>query len=95
MEKYTNKAAKNMVKVEECCVSSDLTYRDVMHLIAMTAEVAPLANNKRSWYKNGRGLWVSNDFGFGLLNAENMVLLAQGWVTVPPKHKCVISIFLE
>lgn len=66
-----------------------------MHLIAMSAEVAPLANNENIWYKNGRGFWVSNDFGFGLMNAENMVLQALQWKNVPKKNKCVVAVNLE
>lgn len=62
-----------------------------MHLIAMTAEVAPLANNKNTWYQNGRGFWISNDFGFGLLNAENMVIMAKEWTSVPAKHVCFVD----
>lgn len=71
--------------------SSKLTYRDVMHLIAATSEVAPLASVKNTWFKNGKGFWVSNDFGFGLLNAENMVTMAKGWKTVPEKHTCIVT----
>lgn len=76
-------------------ISPDLTYRDVMHLIAMSSEVAPLANNKDTWYRNGRGIWVSNDFGFGLMNAENMVSMAKDWELVPEEHTCVITISLK
>lgn len=66
-----------------------------MHLIAMTSEVAPVADNPYSWYKNGRGFWVSNDFGFGLLNAENLVTMAKTWENVPEKHTCIMTISLE
>ncbi|XP_046677942.1 neuroendocrine convertase 1-like isoform X1 [Homalodisca vitripennis] len=72
-----------------------LTYRDVMHLITMSAEVAPLADNGDIWYKNGRGFWVSNDFGFGLLNGENMVNLAKTWKNVPKKNTCIVSVKLD
>lgn len=63
-----------------------------MHLIAMSSEVAPLANNPDTWYKNRRGFWVSNDFGFGLMNAENMVNLAKNWKNVGEKHTCTVTV---
>lgn len=67
----------------------------MMHIITMTAEVAPVANNEDIWYKNGRGFWVSNDFGFGLLNADNMVSAARDWTTVPNKTSCVLTANLQ
>ncbi|XP_054286623.1 neuroendocrine convertase 1-like [Macrosteles quadrilineatus] len=69
-----------------------LTVRDIYHIISMGAEVAPVADNGDIWYKNGRGFWVSNDFGFGLLNAENMVKLAKSWTNVPKKKTCVVKL---
>lgn len=72
--------------------SSDLTRRDLLHLMAWTSEVAPLADNEHTWYKNGRGLWVSNDFGFGLLNAENLVIAAKQWTPVPKECSCGATI---
>lgn len=81
------------MNISVCC-RSDLTYRDIMHLIVMSSEVAPLADNdEETWYKNGRGFWVSNDFGFGLLNAENLVTLAKHWKRVPKKHTCEENFF--
>ena len=72
-----------------------LTYRDVYHLIAMTSEVAPVANNDNIWYKNGRGFWLSNDFGFGLMNAQNMVEAAKTWRNVPAKSVCTVNVPLN
>ena len=39
--------------------------------------------NKRKWQKNGAGLWVSNQFGFGAVDAEAVVRRARHWVNVP------------
>lgn len=63
-----------------------------MHLIVMTSEVAPLAGNRNTWSKNGKGFWVSNDFGFGMLNGENLVTMAQNWKTVPKKNVCTVNL---
>src|SRR6185295_4422337 len=38
------------------------------------------ANGATNW--NGGGNWVSNDFGFGLVDAHAAVRLAETWATV-------------
>lgn len=40
-------------------------------------------NNNAKWQKNGAGLWVSNQFGFGAVDAEAIVRRARHWVSVP------------
>lgn len=69
-----------------------LTWRDVQHLVAWTAEYAPLQDNP-GWKMNGRGLWVNSRFGFGLLNAEALVNAADpaNFTNVPEKSVCVVS----
>ncbi|XP_078620006.1 neuroendocrine convertase 1-like [Branchiostoma floridae x Branchiostoma japonicum] len=69
----------------------DLTWRDVQHLIVWTSEYDPLSSNP-GWFQNGAGLWVNSRFGFGLLNAEAMVDMAQTWKTVPEKNTCEVRI---
>lgn len=70
--------------------SNNLTWRDVKHLIAWTSEVAPLAKNP-GWSKNGAGFYVNFDFGFGLMNAYEMVDLAKNFPgTTPPMNECVV-----
>ncbi|XP_054263949.1 neuroendocrine convertase 1-like isoform X2 [Macrosteles quadrilineatus] len=73
----------------------NLTYRDVKHLIVMSSEVAPLANNQGSWRRNAAGFWVSMDFGFGLMNAKRMVDLAKTWTTVPENRNCSVSLYFR
>ncbi|XP_061720127.1 neuroendocrine convertase 1-like [Cydia pomonella] len=69
--------------------NSNLTWRDVQHLIAWTSDSSTLAGNP-GWQINDVGLQYDVRFGFGLLNAEALVSRALNWITVPEKHVCHI-----
>uniref|UniRef100_A0A8C9U0Z1 Proprotein convertase subtilisin/kexin type 6 n=1 Tax=Scleropages formosus TaxID=113540 RepID=A0A8C9U0Z1_SCLFO len=64
-----------------------LTWRDVQHLLVATSRPAHL--KAHDWKTNAVGHKVSHLYGFGLLDAEGMVLEAQTWRTVPPQHTCM------
>ncbi|XP_070182649.1 neuroendocrine convertase 1-like, partial [Littorina saxatilis] len=70
----------------------DLTWRDVQHLAALTSKIGPLRSND-GWYKNGAGFCVNLAFGFGLLDANELVTAGHPskWVNVPEQKKCEIS----
>ncbi|XP_047121260.1 neuroendocrine convertase 1-like [Schistocerca piceifrons] len=68
-------------------VNPELTWRDVQHLVAWTAEWAPLSDN-RGWSRNAAGFRVNTRFGFGLMNAFALVSAAANWTNVPPKAIC-------
>lgn len=70
----------------------DLTWRDVQHLVAWTSKIGPLKNND-GWIQNAAGLCVNPAFGFGLLNAKELVLMAspQSWVNVAEQHLCTVT----
>ncbi|NWR24045.1 NEC1 convertase, partial [Emberiza fucata] len=72
--------------------SPDLTWRDMQHLVVWTSEYDPLAGNP-GWKKNGAGLMVNSRFGFGLLNANALVDLAdpKRWKSVPEKRECIVK----
>ena len=61
--------------------SPSLTWRDVQYLIAYTANphltAGPLT-------RNGAGLAVSRQYGFGVMDAEALVTRARHWINVPP-----------
>ncbi len=40
------------------------------------------------WQMNGVGLEYNHLFGYGVLDAAEMVLLARVWKTVPPRFHC-------
>ena len=73
--------------------SPKLTWRDVQHVIVRSARPAPggvlLANG--FWAKNEAGLAVSKFYGFGLMDAGEMVHLAKQWNTVPEQRTCEVS----
>jgi furin len=65
----------------------DLTYRDVMHIIAETARIPNLSETD-DWMINGAGFHVSDKFGFGVLDVGQMIALAQNWTNVNPRYEC-------
>ena len=69
--------------------SNNLTCRDMQHLVAFTSQYAPLSDNP-GWKENGAGYRVNSRFGFGLLDAAELVKAALKWHTVPPKRICEI-----
>ena len=68
--------------------SPNLTWRDVQYLIVYTSNpdltVGPVT-------RNGAGLAVNRQYGFGVMDAEAMVTRARHWVNVPPQLKDQIS----
>ena len=67
--------------------SSNLTWRDMQHLIAWTSQFSILSNGT-GWKTNGAGFKVNSRFGFGLLDARELVTEAKNWKTVPKKTVC-------
>ncbi|XP_059160096.1 neuroendocrine convertase 1-like [Physella acuta] len=67
----------------------DLTWRDVHHIVAHTSKKRPLSGVS-GWYKNGAGYCLHPNFGFGLLDAQAMIQLAnpKTWQSVGPLHEC-------
>lgn len=58
----------------------DLTWRDVQHVLAATTwQVDP---DNESWAINAAGRHVSDDFGFGAVDAHAAVVAAESWVNV-------------
>ncbi len=65
----------------------ELSYRDVMHIIARTARI-PTMSEIDDWIINGAGFHVSDKFGFGVLDVGQMIALAQNWTNVQPRYQC-------
>ncbi|XP_028258510.1 proprotein convertase subtilisin/kexin type 6 isoform X2 [Parambassis ranga] len=63
-----------------------LTWRDVQHLVVKTSR--PVHLKAEDWKTNAAGHRVSHHYGFGLVDADAMVLEATKWRTVPPQHTC-------
>ncbi|XP_076014522.1 proprotein convertase subtilisin/kexin type 5 [Genypterus blacodes] len=64
-----------------------LTWRDVQHIIVQTSQARHL--DAPDWRLNGAGYKVSHLYGFGLLDAEKMAVVAEDWKRVPEQHMCV------
>lgn len=65
----------------------DLTWRDMQYLVVLSSRVEPL-DKENGWIVNGVKRKVSHKFGYGLMDAEAMVNLAEKWTPVPPQHIC-------
>ncbi|EEC08478.1 proprotein convertase subtilisin/kexin type 4, furin, putative, partial [Ixodes scapularis] len=68
--------------------SRKLTWRDMQHIVVRTAKPANL--HASDWLKNGVNRNVSHSFGYGLMDADAMVMLAKRWVTAPPQKMCMV-----
>ena len=73
--------------------SSNLTWRDVQHIIANSARAAPggVWLKQGHWLQNKAGFNISKVYGFGLMDASMMVMLASKWKEVPAQIKCEIE----
>ncbi|KAJ2949490.1 hypothetical protein O0L34_g15413 [Tuta absoluta] len=65
----------------------ELTWRDMQYLVVLTSRPGPL-EKETGWIVNGIKKKVSHKFGYGLMDASEMVSLAEQWVSVPPQHIC-------
>ena len=63
----------------------NLTWRDVQHIVVRTARSDRLQG---VWIVNGVGRYVSDSFGFGIMDTAAMVKLSKNWTNVPPQHIC-------
>lgn len=71
--------------------SPTLSWRDVQYLVAFTSSREGVGYLNQ-WQRNGRGLWVSNEFGFGAVNGESLVTRARHWVSVPEQTFCTLRL---
>ncbi|NWW95931.1 PCSK6 convertase, partial [Rhynochetos jubatus] len=67
-----------------------LSWRDVQHLLVKTSR--PVHLRAADWKTNGAGHKVSHLYGFGLVDADAIVVEAKKWKAVPPQHVCVGSL---
>eukprot|EP00057_Strongylocentrotus_purpuratus_P025499 XP_011679973.1 PREDICTED: furin isoform X2 [Strongylocentrotus purpuratus] len=66
-----------------------LNWRDLQHIIVMTSR--PDNIHTSDWTVNGVGRSVSHDYGYGLMDAGAMVMLAKNWTHVPEQRLCTIN----
>lgn len=67
-----------------------LNWRDMQHLTVLTSKRNHLYDPKgeHNWTINGAGIEFNHLFGYGVLDAGDMVDLAQDWKTVPDRYHC-------
>ncbi|KAK7573323.1 hypothetical protein V9T40_010514 [Parthenolecanium corni] len=65
----------------------NLTWRDMQYIVIMTAKSIPL-EREPGWSVNGVKRKFSHKFGYGLMDGEAMVNLAEQWTSVPNQHIC-------
>ena len=65
----------------------NLSYRDVKHLLVYTTSVDQLTQH-RGWRMNAAGFLYNSRFGFGLIDAEALLVASNGWKNVPPLVTC-------
>eukprot|EP00092_Neocalanus_flemingeri_P037795 GFUD01041145.1.p1 GENE.GFUD01041145.1~~GFUD01041145.1.p1 ORF type:complete len:770 (+),score=165.59 GFUD01041145.1:226-2310(+) len=64
-----------------------LGWRDVQHITVLSAQSERLLQAD-GWVENGAGLKVSHSFGFGIMDADEMVERATTWVPVGEQKFC-------
>lgn len=62
----------------------DLTWRDVQHLIIRTSKKNDL--HTTDWNQNSVGRWFSGRYGYGLMDAGHLVIMAKDWKLVPEQR---------
>jgi len=61
----------------------NLTWRDIQHILVETA--TQNAPGDPDWATNDAGYLINHNYGFGLVNADAAVTLAQTWTNVEPE----------
>ena len=65
----------------------------MQHLVVLTSKRNQLHDNTRAhpWQLNGAGLEFNHLFGYGVLDAGDIVDLAVNWQTVPERFHCEVT----
>jgi len=66
----------------------ELSWRDVQGILANTSQKV-VDPKDISATENGAGFWVSNWYGFGIVDAQQAVLTAQTWELWPPEEQAI------
>lgn len=66
--------------------NTDLTWRDVQEILVLTSRTVSDEYDE-SLVKNAAGLWHSDLYGFGIIDAYNAVLHAKNWIPIGVEMK--------
>ncbi|XP_064619371.1 proprotein convertase subtilisin/kexin type 6-like isoform X2 [Lineus longissimus] len=93
-ESHTGTSASAPLAAAICALAleanPDMTWRDMQYITLMTARPQPMAADP-NWVTNGLGRKVSLKYGYGLMDADAMVRMAEVWTPVPEQHMCETS----
>ncbi|VDD84293.1 unnamed protein product [Mesocestoides corti] len=75
----------------------ELTWRDMQHLVVLTSKRNHLYDREgtHNWTINGANLGFNHLFGYGVLDAGDMVRIAKLWKTVPERFHCIAGFFSD
>ncbi len=73
----------------------ELTWRDMQHLIVLTSKRNHLYDREgtHNWTINGAGLEFNHLFGYGVLDAGDMVRISKLWKNVTERFHCIAGSF--
>ncbi len=90
-DQHTGTSASAPIAAGVCALALEanpgLTWRDMQYLVVMTSRPDPL-REEPGWQTNGAGRRFSHKFGYGLMDARQMVELASSWRQLPTQHIC-------
>ena len=69
--------------------SPKLTWRDSQHIVIRSCKVTDPKD--QDWVTNAAGWKVNHKYGYGIIDALQLVNWARSWVTVPEQHICELS----
>ncbi|XP_074605697.1 proprotein convertase subtilisin/kexin type 4-like [Brevipalpus obovatus] len=88
---HTGTSASAPIAAAICALALEanptLTWRDMQYIVVMTSRYEPL-KLESGWSTNGVGRNFSHKFGYGLMDAEAMVDIAQRWQPLPRQRIC-------
>jgi len=68
--------------------NKNLTWRDMQHLTVLTSSPHLLHDSEHPWQTNGAGFKFNHLFGFGVLDAGEIVRTAMDWRPLPTRFRC-------
>ncbi|KAJ3386568.1 pheromone processing endoprotease [Entophlyctis sp. JEL0112] len=73
-------------------IRPDLNWRDYQHISIRSA--VPISTNNPSWFKTAAGRLYSHEFGYGKLDAYQILEVARNWVSVRPQTSFQSSLLI-
>ncbi|KAJ3125125.1 pheromone processing endoprotease [Physocladia obscura] len=73
-------------------IRSDLSWRDYQHISVRSA--VPISTTESSWFTTAAGRLYSHEFGYGKLDAYQILEIAKTWSTVAPQTSFTTPILM-